>query len=103
MDWDSLKFVLNTLQPGTLARMVIDIEETQEAWEHDLDQAPSEDNKLKLNQVLGLIMTLGTEWGETADFDFAQLIEDLRVEHLDENWLGERNQQVRENWYEDYQ
>jgi hypothetical protein len=83
--------------------MVIDLEEAQVEWAHDPEPAPSEDDRLKVNQVLSLIMILGAERSATADFDFAHLIEDLRAEHLDENWLGERNRQVREHWYDDYQ
>lgn len=103
VNWQTLKTFLNTLQPNTLARMVIDIEDAQDDWEHYPEEAPSAATRKQINQVLGYIMKLGVDWGETADFDFAEMIEQVRAEQPADDWLLERDQQDQENWTQDLQ
>lgn len=103
MDWNLWKTFLSAMQPNTLAHIVIDIEDAQEDWEHYPEDAPPEDIQRKVDQVLGYVMKLGAEWGETADFDFSQMVEQIREEQPANDWLFQRNRQDQENWYEDYQ
>ena len=103
MNWQTLKILLNTLQPNTLARLVIDIEDAQEDWEHYPEEAPSVAARKQINQVLGHITKLGVDWGETADFDFAEMIEQIRESQPADDWLLERDKRDQENWTKDLQ
>lgn len=95
--------LLNHLQLKTLAAIIVDLEEAQEAWQYYAGDAPPDTVRQDLMNIRELVAQLGTARAKTEQLDFPELLEQVREAQQDDDWLAERNRQNRENWYKDYE
>lgn len=94
--------LLNNLHLQTLARILIDLEETQEEWRHNA-AAPPDSFQQDIKNILKAITEVGTARAEAERLEFQQFLEDVREERRQADWLAERNRRDRENWFKDYE
>ncbi len=94
--------ILNILAPKTLAYLLRDLEESQAEWRDFPDDAPSLELQQAFQETLTALRTAGAAQAEAEGLDFAQLIEQARAElAAEEDWMAQRNQQIRQNWLND--
>lgn len=91
------------LQPQTLARMVIDLEEALEDWQYYPEDAPPETVRQEVAQILEYLIESGTAKAGASDLDFQMLLEQARNQQRAEDWPMERDSQEKENWLKDYE
>jgi len=95
--------LITSLQPGTLARMVIDLEEALEDWQHYPQDAPPVSIRQEIAQLVERLIEAGTAKAKAFDLDFQTLLEQVRDQQRAEDWPLERDSQERENWLKDYE
>jgi len=103
MDDQLFETLLDALSPNTLARLLVDLEEAQEDWQHYPEDAPPEAVRQQLAQTLALIAKIGSNRTGADATGFEQLVDQIKEERYSENWLQERNRQARQNWLQDYE
>jgi hypothetical protein len=99
---DLFEALLNTLEVDTLARLVVDLEESQAEWQADPESAPSSPVREGLRQVLANLLKLGETLAANEGIEFRQLVEQLKTRPQVEDWASERTRQERQNWYSDF-
>lgn len=92
-----LQTLLNTLSPNGLASVAVDLENSVEDWEFYPEDAPPENIRQELTQLLEQILKRGREHAP----NFDDLLEEARNAQDADDWISGRNQQVRQNWYSD--
>jgi hypothetical protein len=102
MSPDQLTTLLTTLQPATLARMVVDLQELQQDWQHYPEEAPPAPVREALEQALAEIMKHGAARIEAGSSDFRQLVEQIKDERQAEDWSRDRDTQEQQNWLSDF-
>ncbi|MCK6624645.1 MAG: hypothetical protein L6R45_05660 [Anaerolineae bacterium] len=94
--------LLAELTPKALAYLARDLEESQAEWQSYPEDAPPTATQQALQQTLAVVKAAGAARAEAEGLDFAQLIEQAREEQsAEEDWMAQRNQQVRQNWLSD--
>ncbi len=94
--------ILTILTPKTLAYLLRDLEENQAEWRDFPDDAPPLELQQAFRETLVVIRTVGVTQAEAEGLDFAQLVEQARAEQAaEEDWMTQRNQQIRQNWLSD--
>lgn len=100
MDNELFHTLLDQLQPETLARMVVDVEQADEEWQHYPENAPSENEQKELIEQLDLLKQIGARRARAEGVDFEQLLTRLRAGHAD--WSAQRDRQESQNWLSDF-
>ncbi len=95
--------LLNTLSPKTLAHITVDLEAKLEEWTHYPEDAPSENEREMINQILTIALEVGVKQGQHNNLDFQYLLEQVRDEQYDADWFDERGEQEQQNWLKDYE
>jgi hypothetical protein len=103
MEQDRLEICLDYLQPQTLAHILADLDEAAEDWGYYPEAAPPQTAQELLKQIRVLIVKWGFQQAQAEGLDFEQILDQIKTERAEKDWLRERNQQDRENWYSDYQ
>ncbi len=94
--------LLNTLQPATLADILLDLEEAAADWQHYPETAPTAAEQRALAGLQTTIEQLAHQRAAAETLDFDELLAQLRAEREDPGWLDDRNRQTRDNWFSDY-
>lgn len=102
MNWESFKAFLEHLQPETIARILVDLENAHEDWEYYPEEAPAETIRKFLDEAVAVIISAGDKRAREEDADFRQIIERTRDEQDREDWAAQRDQQEVKNWLDDY-
>ena len=88
------------LRPRTLAYLVVDTEEVLEEWQAYPEVVPDTPVQEALRQFGAAAAAAGRR--QSGD-SFEKILEQVRDESDEDNWLSRRNQQNRDNWLADYQ
>ena len=102
MNWDDFGKLLRHLQPETIARIIIDLEQAREDWAYYPEEAPPEPERAMIDEAVGVIITAGDAAAKTNDVEFRPLLERLRDEQDEKAWADERDAQEVRNWLDDY-
>ncbi len=102
MNWDNFGKLLRHLQPETIARIIIDLEQAHEEWAYYPEEAPPESVRAMIEEALGVIITTGDVAARANDVEFRPLLERLRDEQDEKDWADERDEQEVRNWLDDY-
>jgi hypothetical protein len=92
--------LLQFLRPQTLACLVVDTEETLEEWQTYPENAPAPPVQEALRQ-LGVAAADRLRWQTEGSFE--EILEQVRDQYDQDDWLTWRNEQDRDNWLADYQ
>ena len=97
-----LQTLLNQLTPGTLARIVLDLEQAQEDWAGFPETAPLEADQQALLIALALIREIGQGQAREEGLDFEEMLEQVRAEQDEADWQADRDRQEVNNWLSDF-
>ena len=92
--------LLQFLRPQTLACLVVDTEEVFEEWQTYPEGAPALPVREALRRLGAAAVAAGRRQMEDS---FEEILEQVRDQYDQDNWLTWRNQQDRDNWLADYQ
>ncbi|GAB4417512.1 MAG: hypothetical protein Fur0044_13180 [Anaerolineae bacterium] len=102
MNQELFQTLLAALTPKALAYLARDLEENQAEWQSYPEDAPPAATQQMFQQTLAVIRAAGAARAEAEGLDFAQLVEQAREEQsAEEDWMAQRNQQIRQNWLSD--
>ncbi|NJN94845.1 MAG: hypothetical protein HC875_12470 [Anaerolineales bacterium] len=102
MNQELFQTILNTLASKTLAYLLRDLEESQAEWRDFPGDAPPLELQQAFLETVTAIRTAGAAQAQAEGLDFAQLVEQARAElAAEEDWMAQRNQQIRQNWLSD--
>jgi hypothetical protein len=102
MNQEFFDILLNTLQPRTLAYMLVDLEEAAADWEYYPEAAPGETTRTALERIRLTIANTGQALAKAEGLNFDKLMDETRDEREADDWLLARNEWDRKNWYQDY-
>lgn len=102
MNQELFQTILPMLTSKTLAYLLRDLEDSQAEWRDFPDDAPPLELQQMFQETLAAIRTAGAAQAEAEGLDLAQLVEQARAEQIaEEDWMTQRNQQIRQNWLND--
>ena len=100
---NTISLLLKNLTPKTLAHIAVDLEAKLEEWTHYPEDAPSENERETINQILTLALEVGVKQGQHDNLDFQHLLEQVRDEQYDADWFDQQGEQAQQNWLKDYE
>ena len=103
MDQELFSLMLDCLERKTLAYIVRDLADRREDWRYYPEEAPDEALRGELTQLVEILMKRGIELTAANEPDFLHMVEQIKDEQPAEDWPGQRDQQERQNWLEDYE